>query len=222
MQESIRKRIIKHSVWLSILLHLLFVLAFSVAIILQPQPEKKPPHDFVPSYVYKGAITPKQNPITRDTKPIKQAEQKKPIEKELPRSKYGLQKQSILATSLATLKQNQLQALRRPPSDEEPMLLIGDQNEMADPLIKLIGRSLSANFRYPETEGRLGINGRVILELTLHPDGRFTDIRMVKSSENHNLDSAALFAANNAPVILGADRFLEKPKRFVIGFVFYT
>lgn len=221
MQRSIIKRLLQHSVWLSVLLHLLFLLTLSIVIIMQPA-EEKTPHHYVPSYVYRGSITPPTQPeVTRTTKTLKRAQPSKRIEKERPTSTYGLHKQSILATSLATLKQNQLETLRR-PQNEDPILLIGDQNEAADPLVKLIGRSLSANFKYPETEGRLGIHGRVILEMTLHPDGRFTDIRVVKSSDNHNLDMAALYAANNAPIISGVDRFLEQPKRFVIGFVFYT
>lgn len=224
MQKRLIRRLLQHSFWLSVLLHLLFLIAVSVVIIFPPE-EKKTPHHYVPSYVYKGAITPARQPsqVAQKNKPVKRMERpEQRVLKEMPTSKYGLHRQSILAASLTTLKQNQLKSLRPMQKEEEPILLIGDQNEMADPLIKLIGRSLSAHFNYPETEGRLGIRGRVVLELTLHPDGRFTDIRLVKSSENHNLDSAALYAANHAPAVPGADRFLEAPKRFVIGFVFYA
>ena len=97
---------------------------------------------------------------------------------------------------------------------------MGDLNQVADPIVKLLGRSLSAHFQYPDTEGILGIKGKVILELILHPNGNITGIRMLKSSHNQNLDSAALYAANTAPTVLGADKFLSTPMRFVIGFVF--
>jgi TonB family protein len=98
--------------------------------------------------------------------------------------------------------------------------MIGDDHAPADPLIKLIGRSLSAHFRYPRMAGELGIRGRVIVELTLHPEGYYSDVQMLKSSDNEDLDAAALYAVNSAPDVIGADHFISKPKHFVIGFVF--
>jgi hypothetical protein len=43
----------------------------------------------------------------------------------------------------------------------------------------------------------------------------------VQSSQNEDLDAAALYAVNKAPRIDGADRFLAKPKTFVVGFLFH-
>jgi TonB family protein len=225
MQRELTRKVLKHTFWLSILLHLLFLATLSIVIVFEPE-EKKAPHYYVPSYVYKGAITPTPTmaaPSTKNTPPkqkMQQTRRQTRTQKPVDTSQHGILPPSMLATSLTTLQQNQFKDIAK-PKESEPVLLIGDQNEVADPLIKLMGRSLSANFRYPETEGRLGIKGRVILELTLHPQGHISDIHLVKSSENKNLDAAALYAANTAPLIEGADRFLDHPKRFVIGFVFY-
>jgi TonB family protein len=128
---------------------------------------------------------------------------------------------SILASSMAALKANQLEDISNNLSDTEPVLMIGDPNTPADPLIKLMARSLSTYFRYPDTEGMMGIKGRVLVKLTLHPEGYYTDVQLIKSSDNESLDAAALFAVNKAPKVIGADRFMQKPKRFMVGFVFY-
>jgi TonB family protein len=122
---------------------------------------------------------------------------------------------------MAALKANQLEDIRNNLSDTEPVLMIGDPNTPADPLIKLMARSLSTYFRYPDTEGMMGIKGRVLVKLTLHPEGYYSDIQLIQSSDNGSLDAAALFAVNKAPKVIGADRFMQKPKRFLVGFVFY-
>lgn len=225
------------SFWLSLILHILFLLSLSTVIVLQPE-EQKPPHDYVPSYVYQGAIKPATQalpshaaaPKTSEQKQqaeVNQQENKQPdipsqtAEKHVPKPQKGSFAKSILASSLTALQQNQMQSIRSQVKNTDPILLIGEENEAADPLIKLVGRALSANFQYPRQEGMLGIEGRVLVELTLHPSGEFSDVRMVRSSNNQNLDAAALYAVNKAPTIYGADRFLSKPKHFVIGFVFY-
>lgn len=207
------------------LLHVLILLAFSLAFMLKPEEKQKPPHFYVPSFVYKGAITPTVQQQSSKSKQVRQSSTKTDLalksnqEKTIPVTKKKIE-QSILATSLATLQQNQFKAMSE-PTTTDPILLIGDENTFADPIVKLLGRSLSAHFKYPDAEGMLGIKGRVIVEMILHPQGQFTDIRMVKSSYNENLDAAALYAVNSAPLVEGADRFLTKPTKFVVGFVFH-
>jgi TonB family protein len=137
------------------------------------------------------------------------AERKKPV-----------YQKSMLAASMNMLKQDQLNEVTKTRS-EDPVYLVGDDNEPADPLIKLLGRSLSAHFRYPRMAGEFGIRGKVIIELTLHPEGYFTDVQMLRSSTNADLDAAALYAVNSAPSVIGANRFISQPKHFVVGFVFY-
>lgn len=164
-------------------------------------------------------VMPEQNQELALAPPARHPAQSKPknIQRTEPASTPG----SLLAASFDALKQTQMQEISKDMNDEEPILMIGDENTPADPLIKLLGRSLSAHFSYPEMEGRMGIKGRVMIRMTLHPEGTFSDVVLVKSSDNDNLDAAALYAVNTAPRVVGADNFMSRPKRFLVGFVFY-
>lgn len=235
MQSSVAKKLLRHSFWLSVLLHLLLLLGFMLVINWAPTEREKKPNEYVPSYVYKGQVTPTVNNSnaahTQNTKSMQQAQNQKPVEeraktskqskKSLPVSKHGINLNSILASTQSVLMQEQRKSYS-PPKAEDPLYLIGDNNEPADPLIKMLGRALSANFEYPRSAGEFGITGRAVVGMTLHPGGYLTDIQLVKSSNNHDLDAAALYAVNRAPKVEGVDRFITEPKRFVIGFVFDT
>ena len=225
IQKISENKPLRHTLWLSLFLHSLFLMTFSMVIVL-PEENHKSPQLYVPSYVYKGAITPAMRQPSMMTSSLQQAKQnaqnKTNSEQTVykPAAKHGIYPKSMLAASFASLQSSQLKELST-PKNTEPILLIGDENEMADPLIRLLGRSLSAHFNYPKTEGMLGIKGKVILGLTLHPNGSFSNVEMLRSSNNQSLNAAALYAVNTAPPVFGADRFLDKPKHFVIGFVFY-
>lgn len=255
--KSLRKRIIENIFWVSLLLHLLLLLAFLLVLDTQPQEQQqKQSQLYVPSYIYRGAITPASAPIPRPrslASQSTQSKQTKSIEKTVqpdvmpepakiaamptavkpqtiavgktPNVKRASQAsssdrpKSLFSASTEMLHQEQMRAITN-RSDEEPILLIGDTTKIADPLIKLMARSLSAHFRYPETEGMMGIKGRVLVLITLHPEGYYSDVEMVKSSESPNLDAAALYAVNTAPQVYGASTFIKQPKRFLVGFVF--
>lgn len=205
--------------------------------------------DIVPAYTYTGSIRPtfqspqqaqaKQQKVkkTSNNKPLNQSEKTRHT-KELSKTKPAketvylndsLQKKpasptrhfggSLLSSSLNQLKQEQVHAVTH-PRDKEPVYLIGDDNAAADPLIKLMGRSLSAHFRYPDLAGKMGIKGKVLIALTLHPEGHYSHVQIIKSSHNQELDAAALYAVNTAPIVKGADRFLSKPRHFIVGFIF--
>lgn len=224
------------------LLHLLLLLSFSTLFILHTPAEekKKSPKLYVPSYVYKGAISPAVQsqpsprsamnkmqqqhaesgidaPVQQERSAITHSTQHE--KKNMPAEKSVSMQKTVLNATREVLQQNQRNAIRA-SQDTDPIYLIGDENSVADPLIKLMGRALSANFEYPRLAGELGIRGRVIIGLTLHPEGYFSDVEMVRSSDNQDLDAAALYAVNSAPSVMGADRFISKPKHFVIGFVF--
>ena len=129
-------------------------------------------------------------------------------------------KRSLLDFSRNIIHQNQMRQAVSQLKSEDPILLIGDKNEIADPFTRLIGRALSAHFIYPRTEGEFGIKGRVLVKLMLNPNGRFTDVQIVRSSNNRHFDSAALYAVNAAPAIRGITKFLTKPKQVMVQFIF--
>lgn len=142
------------------------------------------------------------------------------FKQEIKPKKARLPQQSLLAASFEMMKQEQLKEVTK-TRENEPIYLIGDDNAPADPLVKLIGRSLSAHFHYPRLAGELGIKGKVLIGLTLHPNGYYDDIQLIQSSYNQDLDAAALYAVNTAPIVEGANHYISRPKHFVVGFVFY-
>lgn len=162
----------------------------------------------------------KTDPIENTTSPhgILRA-QKKPQTQTAAKRK-PVHEPNLLAASMNMLKQEQLNDVTKTRS-EDPVYLVGDDSEPADPLVKLLGRSLSAHFQYPRMAGEFGIRGKVIVELILHPEGYLTDVQMLRSSNNADLDAAALYAVNSAPSVIGADHYISQPKHFVVGFVFY-
>lgn len=215
------------------------------------KPPQQLPHHYVPAYTYTGSIKPStlkpsssvtskktlssnesNTPAKNITKPIENLESAQQPDhpqgqlhvqkatKKTPITRYKPQQQSMLAASFDALKEDHLKEISK-AKESEPIYLIGDDSHPADPLIKLLGRSLSAHFGYPRTAGELGVRGKVIIELTLHPEGYISSVQMLKSSGSEDLDAAALYAVNSAPTIVGADRYIIKPRHFVIGFVFY-
>jgi TonB family protein len=228
MGNSVKNGLVRNSFWISLLLHLLLFLSLSYYFVFTPK-EEKPPHYYVPAYTYHGSITPPM-PNFAKSQAAPQMKAQKVVQKVTPTkvtqpttqsSPNGLLAPSLIASSFAAVNAMPYQPTEEQRTQEEdPILLIGDQTHIADPLIRLIGKSLSAHFNYPETEGRLGVKGRAIIQMTLNPNGTFTDIDMLRSSGNSQLDAAALYAVNTAPTVTDAYRFLDKPKKFVIGFIF--
>lgn len=226
MQEGLTKRLLVNTFWLSVLLHLLFLASFTLVIIWQPKEEqRKSPHVYVPSYVYTGKTATVQQHRSVKTQTKQRSEQtpqqaEKTEKNVMPEAKHGIPKKTILASTLDMLHQNQMREITASLKNSEPIYLVGEENAVSDPFILLIGKALSAHFEYPRTAGELGIKGRVIVRLTIHPEGYFSDVQIIKSSDNHDLDAAALYAVNQAPIIQGMDRFISEPKSFVIGFLF--
>ncbi len=229
MQSNLSLKWLRNGFLLAILLHLLllcsFVIRFSLPI---PTNDKVPPQAYVPSYVYTGGVIPSP-PVTphfssQRSSQTSQSKQTIATQSALSTTDpWGYQKPaSSAANTSQDLEDNDTemeQAMKRAKS-QNPMLLIGDESATADPLVKLIGRSLSAHFNYPRMEGSFGIRGKVMIEMLLHPNGVFSNIRIVQSSDNADFDSAALYAVNTAPIVYGADKFITKPKYMIIGFIF--
>lgn len=259
MSDSMAKKLSPHSFWLSLIVHILILLALFRAITQVKPPDQpldkqqKTPHDYVPAYTYTGSIKPSaQRATSQQTEKSVQSKPSNPSKgqdeladnssvshaqidsavheqsaiqvqkapKKTQTARKSIASTSLLSDSLNMIKDDQMRDVTK-AQESEPIYLIGDDSMPADPLIKLMGRSLSTHFGYPRTAGELGIRGRVLVEFILHPEGYYTDIRMVHSSSSPDLDAAALYAVNSAPRVIGADRFISKPKHFVVGFVFY-
>jgi len=242
MQPNQMQRSDHISFWIAVLLHLLLLLSFLLAIHFKPDKEETPPpQHYISSYMMQATkpLPQVQRQMRRQSsmraRPLRtnqiktnnhsaQAEyassQAQPETQQVSRMQNQPSADEILASSYRMFHSNQIQSLKRVRKLAKPLLLIGDEHSVADPFKQLIGEALSAYFMYPELEGRMGIKGKVLIELTLHPEGYFDDVLIVESSNNQNLDAAALYAVNKAPLVKGANKFLQAPKRFVVGFVF--
>lgn len=225
MTRVFTKRIILNSFWLSVLLHILLFTFFATVVIFPVPDIQKHPTLQVPAYVYKGAIKPiAENTTVSDATAADPSKIKPTPTKNKPfkqtKSKYGLSPAALWSSTRSVLQASQMEALQSLQSSQ-PIYMIGDDNEAPDPLMKLVGQSLSAHFKYPEMAGKFGIRGRVLIGMTLHPEGYFSHVAIVSSSHNADLDGAALYAVNKAPRVAGADRFLIAPKHFVVGFIFH-
>jgi len=228
MQKSIKNHLPAPSFWLSLLMHSLLLLYFSFVLVSPVPKNQKSPHLYVPSYVYTGK-TPRQQQTASASSIKTQSENAgtqgltKKTDTTRSETEMGVRPKSMLAASFSALQQMQQESITsslQTLKDIEPIYLVGDYNQVADPLVKLLGKALSANFKYPKMAGEFGIKGRVVIGMTLHPEGYFSDVQILRSSQHQDLDAAALYAVNQAPRVKSADRFLSAPKRFVIGFVF--
>jgi TonB family protein len=245
MHDRVTNRFLQKSFLVALILHALFLLSFITIITIPPiEQEKVPDLQTVPSYLFTGSIQPtaavepaKSSPavIMPQDKQESAAEVKQqpqnvqhtpnPIYTQPKLKKMSVQKlwgrqESIMDRSRQILRQNQITRAMKRSKDPEPVLLVGDSNTDASPLVNLMARALSANFRYPEIEGNFGIHGKVLVQLTFHPEGYFSDPEILQSSNNDNFDAAALYAINKAPPVVGAKRFLSAPKTYVVGFIF--
>lgn len=233
MAKSPTKQLIWNGLSLSLLLHLLFVASITTVILTTPEDEeeKKPPNLFVPSYVYKGGITP-TTPLAANVASPKSLEKmtsanaepsSTPISEPEANKKIIVRKNNVSLASIMASTQNILQANKLKGLNTavtEPIYLVGDLSQAPDPLIRLLGKALSANFRYPREAEILGIRGRVLVGLTINPKGYLSDVQMLQSSNHNDLDAAALYAVNSVTTIPGTHKYLSQPKHIVIGFIF--
>ena len=239
MRELLIKRIFPISLLLSLILHFLLLrFAATISWEAKENDKKKLPDLYTPSYLYKGGMM-SAPPVQHNsnTPSVESSQKAAPDQALTPASNEGIplakriykknphnkthksNRQSVLSMTNSFLQMNQREMIA-PVTEEEPIYLVGDRNSPVDPLVKLLGRALSAHFEYPHAAAAFGIRGRAVVGMTLHPDGHFTHIRLLQSTDNQDLDSAALYAVNSAPIVKGVDKFLSKPKYFVVGFVF--
>jgi TonB family protein len=200
-------------------------------IIIPLQEKQKKPFLYTPSYIYHGAVAPmtSEQPLLPIHRSLANEAVNKPIvfkKKQylaqlhnIPIARNSEKHKSMLAASYEFLQENQRKMVTSTRYND-PIYLIGDTAKYPNLLVKLLAYALSANFHYPEIAGRFGIKGKVIIGMTLYPDGHLSDIEILSSSGDLNLDNAALYAVNRASKIKKAHQFISQPKHFIIGFVF--
>jgi TonB family protein len=204
----------KHlSFGLALLLHLLLFLSMSVVWTFSSShptfKEEEKPGLYIPSYVYQEAPHPIINP--------QEIVQKKQTTEDKPTSTLGIKK--INANRTAAVQQPKGQPIKITRRTEEPIHLIG-KNKLVKPLIKLLARALGARLMYPKIAMDFNLRGTVYISFTVNPDGRITNIKLVKSSHAEVLDEAGLKAVAAMSPVSHVDDYLKQPESVIVGIIF--
>ncbi|MGM0453930.1 MAG: TonB family protein [Thermodesulfobacteriota bacterium] len=80
---------------------------------------------------------------------------------------------------------------------------------------------IESHKQYPESAKRRQIEGRVVVEFTVLPGGKATDVHIVKSSRNDSLDRAAIDAVrNSAPFASPPSSLFSGPLQMKVTILF--
>lgn len=202
MREKIRTAL-KHSLWLSVLFHVLLMLSFSLVLTWQP-PVKPIPALDIPAYVYRGELaTPQVLKQTAEKTETSNEGLLKPLPKQ-EAAKNKPQPQSAM-----------------PKKTTEAIHLVGDDKKTPPkPLVKLLGKGLAAHLKYPKIATDFNLKGIAMVGFILHPDGRVMEAHIVKSSGSDILDNAALSGVKDMSPLKEVNVYLQEPKFLVVGIIF--
>ncbi len=230
----------RHTLWLSLLVHLLFLLSLSV-VLVQPKPDLPsatapsalqsyltPSPDMPPAPPVQETMAAQPTPVTAE-KPVPKPEVKK-IETDI----NGIEKPVSL-----NVKENQPASQPKPstaphkpvfakdsvpedvtnPTDEEPLHLIGE-NKIVAPLIKILARAISRHLMYPRVAADFNLRGTVLVSFILHPEGYVTSAHVMKSSGAGVLDDAARDAVGAMSPVGDVHEYVAAPEFLVVGIIF--
>ncbi len=109
-------------------------------------------------------------------------------------------------------------------SDASPMTkrVMGTPSSSFNELVSLLHQQIQARQIYPPQALEMNQTGRVVVAFLLTPNGMASDIHLVKSSGNANLDNAALSAVKAATPFQGVAHYLQTSEHFQIDIVFAT
>ena len=160
----------RHTLWLSLLGHLLFLLGFTVVLVLAPreEPPTSSPQS-VPSYL---SPSPEAPPAPQPAPEVKSEPAPKPEPKPEPKpvpqqkqvAKNGIEKSAPKTEQVKAAPKSKASAPRDAhkvsfsrdtvpeditnPRDQEPLHLVGE-SKIIKPLIKILARALSQHLSYP-------------------------------------------------------------------------
>lgn len=215
------KKIGRYGLLVSLLLHLLLLLSFSIVLHLQNAADEKTP-ELIQSYLYQDTnpVAAKQ-PVTPQIKNTKMAKAtaEDGIEKPQPQQKSTPAEAVTNAAPPRTPSKEQLKAIKAAKNDT-PVHLIGDQEGAVKPLVKLMGEALYAKLIYPRIAAEFNVRGVAYIGFTLYPDGHVTDVQVVQSSTADVLDQAAMKAVYAASPMRDVNKYLPAPKFLVVAFMF--
>ena len=92
--------------------------------------------------------------------------------------------------------------------------------EVSKSLIVLLGKAITAHLLYPKSAMDLNVQGTSYIGFLLYPDGRVSDIKLLKTSTAEVLDKAAYNAVNAIAPVKHVDTYIQKPEFIVFGIIF--
>jgi protein TonB len=147
------------------------------------------------------------------------AEQSAEVKKqEMLTSEQGIEK-PIIPQHLMQTKASQFQDVKISQNKEEPVHLIGDK-KVSKSLIVLLGKAITAHLLYPKSAMDLNVQGTSYIGFLLYPDGRVSDIKILKTSSAEILDKAAYTAVNAIAPVKHVETYIQKPEFIVFGIIF--
>jgi TonB family protein len=213
----------RHGFWVSLLAHLLLWSSFSFVWLSQIEENDKLPSMYIPSYIANTAeITrPPSQPMV--AKPSESPVEQKPLEAKKETSKQGIEKPAA-SKAQTKVKQSasaaqQYQSISSPALAEQGVHLIGDEKIEKD-LRVILGKAISAHLFYPKAAIQFNVRGTVLVGFTLYPDGRVTDVQLVKPSPAGILNTAALSAIRDISPVDGVAEYIQAPRFLVVGIIF--
>jgi len=237
MQRITLKRWQRHTLWLSLLGHLLMLLGLTTALIFShpPLPSAAAPAA-ISSYITESPpVAPAEvapapaeqmvKPTPEVAPPVPQAESttknKDPLGllKPVAKKETASKKQKKQSQSVPQFSNHSPPEDLTNPYDEEPLHLIGE-SKIVPPLIKILARALSRHLFYPRVAAEFNLRGVVLVGFVLHPEGYVTGAKVVKSSGAGVLDDAARDAVGAMSPIGDVHEFVGIPEFMVVGIIF--
>lgn len=206
MQNNLARSIQQHSLWLSVLFHLLFFLNFAFVYPFKSAEEKKPGLE-IPAYVY-------ENPQRSD----KQASPEKPTPKVIKEEKPIESANEVNQSNKSKEYSNEYNVVSI-SNNTEPVHLVGDKN-VDKPLLTLLGKALTRKLVYPKIALDFQVRGIAAVGFLLFPDGEITNVQLVQSSGKGVLDEAAVAGVMAISPVPNVKEYIQAPKFLVVGIIF--
>lgn len=204
----------RHVFLISLLLHLLLLLSFSV-VWKAVLPDEEKPAEYVPAYVYHPPVAVMPSPKV----PPAPKQKAHPLEKT---EKGGLEKRPAQEASPQTEAPAQTmnrQAAFPLSQQTQPIHLIGNK-KLDQPLIRLLGQALARHLIYPRLAVDFNLHGISYIGFLLHPNGQVSQVRLMKSSGADILDQAALKGVAAMSPVVNVETYLHKERFLVVGIIF--
>jgi TonB family protein len=215
ISSQLTKVIQRHTIFLSLLLHLLFFVNYLFLLFYSPAPQEQPPAaPYVPAYAYdETAYAP---PPPRPAAPPQKSVPASPLGIEKPAPARTMAQQKPLSSAAKAQAAPRAMAVSK---DNQEVHLIGDKGT-PKPLIKLLAKALAAHLIYPRVAIDFNLRGLVVIKFVLHPNGEVSNVRVIQSSSTNVLDQAAFNAVQGMSPVTNVNPYLSEAKELEVGVIF--